>query len=115
MLALGSAAVWFATPMDESVKSLLATALMVLSALLQPRSAEGDGATRPSPILWRDRDFGQQFTIIMFHGVVLTVLAGVAYLLATSIEGLAGNVLAAALLCAGVWVTVRNWKNRNAG
>ncbi|WP_100261224.1 hypothetical protein [Qipengyuania seohaensis] len=115
ILALASAAVWFATPMDESAKSLLATALMVLSALLQPRNVEGEGSTQPPLILWRDRDIGQQLTIIIFHGVVLTLLAGLAYVLATSIEGFVGNVIAAALLCAGVWVTVRNWKNRNAG
>ena len=115
MLAFASAAVWFATPMDEAAKSLLATALMVLSALLQPRNAEGDGQPQPAPILWRDRDVGQQFTIIVFHCVILSLLAGIAYMLATRIEGMAGNLLAAALLCAGVWMTVRNWKNRNAG
>ena len=115
IFAVASAAVWFATPMDDSAKSLLATALMVLSALLQPRNVEGEKSTQPPPILWRDRDIGQQFTIIMFHGVVLTVLAGIAYLLASSIEGFAGNLVAAALLCLGVWMTVRNWKNRNAG
>ena len=115
LLALASAGVWFATAFDEEIQSLLATALMALSAFMQPRNVERKRPTQPAPVLWRDRDLGQQFTIIMFHGVVLTLLAGVAYLLATRIEGFAGNLLAAALLCAGVWMTVRNWKNRNAG
>ena len=115
LFAVASAGVWFAASMEESSKSLLGTALMAISALIQPRAVMDKREAKPAPILWRDRDIGQQFSIIVFHGVVLTVIAGLAYLLATRLEGFVGNVLAAAILCTGVWMTVRNWKKRNAG
>ena len=113
LLATLSATLLFAPEVGPWERSTIGTALMAVSLLIFPQATPQVSDDRP-PILWRDRDPGQQFSIIMFHVVMLGFVGFMAFQIANVFEGLLGIVLAAAILCAGVWLTVRNWKNRNA-
>jgi len=113
-LAVLAAAVWFLPTVDGELKSLFGLCLMLISAIVHPQTDRSDDDEKPPQIIWKERDAGEKFSIIMFHALILTGLAFLAIQLAEKVDGLLGNLLAASLLCAGVWLTVRNWKNRNA-
>lgn len=113
-LAVFAAAIWFLPSIDDEVKALLGLCVMVVSAIVHPQTSESENQGQLPRIIWAERDTGEKFSIIMFHAVILVALAFLAMQLAQLVDGILGNILAASVMCAGVWLTVRNWKNRNA-
>ena len=107
-------AVWIIPTIDDFARTTFGTGLMLLSAIAYPNNRSTEEADTVPRITWNERDVGERFSMVMFHLVILLGIAFFAWTLATSVEGWVGDVLAAALICAGIWLAVKNWKRRNA-
>lgn len=108
------AALAFGPFLSDDERSLVGCAFLIGGLLFSERPRHDDDSERPSPITWAERDGGQRFSIIMFHIVILTFAAAISWTMTTGFDAWYGPVLGALTLTTTIWLTFRNWKNRNA-
>ena len=117
VLALMAILAQFSPQLSEAQRSLgssvLWLAAMIFSHLVSPHDLEDS----PPRIIWDERDSGEQFTIVMFHLMLLTVSFFIAYQIAANANNDGGarwmNVLATMVAASGIWLVWTNWKKRN--
>lgn len=112
-LVLG-AAFTFGPFLAEESRDFAGMGCLLLGALLGSERTGDRAESQPLRVIWEERDPGQKFTLIMFHIVLLSVIAAFAWNLTTKIDAWYGAALGAFVLTAALALTWRNWKKRNA-
>ena len=117
-LVVLAGAVYFTAVVPEGFRALVSPGILLVSMLVQPRAKRDDAGPRPARIIWDERDAGQKLSIVMFHALILGFAAFLAWQAGTAAYGEAGAwwqiPLAVLFMAAVLWLTQRNWSNRNA-
>lgn len=117
MLALLALFVHFSPQLSQTQQSLGSTALWAVALLINFNLSPSDFGEKPPRIIWDERDSGEQFSIVMFHLLLLTISFFIAYQIASDANAPDGakwmNILAAAVAASGIWLIWSNWKKRN--
>jgi hypothetical protein len=117
MLALLAIIVQFAPELSETQRSLGSSGLWLAAIILNFIVAPPDLGEKPPRIIWDERDSGEQFSIAMFHILLLCISFFIAYRIALDANAPDGvkwmNILAVLVAASGIWLVVANWKKRN--
>jgi hypothetical protein len=117
VLALVALVVQFSPQLSDAQRSIgssgLWLAAVIFNILVSPDNLEDS----PPRIIWDERDSGEQFTIVMFHLLLLTISFFIAYQIAADANDDGGaswmNVLASLVAASGIWLVWTNWNKRN--
>ena len=116
-LALLAILVQFGPELSDTQRSLGSSSLWLAAMLFNFTVSSPDLDEKPPRIIWDERDGGEQFSIIMFHLLLLCISFFIAYRIALDANAPDGakwmNILAALVAASGIWLMWSNWKKRN--
>lgn len=117
VLALMAILVQFSPQLSDLQRSMASSGLWLAAVIFSHLISPHDLGERSPRIIWDERDSGEQFTIVMFHLLLLAVSFFIAYQIAADAnnDGDATwmNVLATIVAASGIWLVWTNWKKRN--
>ncbi len=108
----------FTPQLSDFQRSLASSGLYFAAVQIYLVISPPDLGEKPPRIIWDERDSGEQFSIVMFHLLLLSISFFIAYQIASNANAPDGskwmNILAAMVIVSGLWFVWSNWKNRNA-
>ena len=108
----------FSPQLFDAQRSIGSSVFWCVAIILNFMISPPNLGERPPRVIWSERDGGEQFSIVMFHLLLLGASFFIAYQIALEANSLEGakwmNILAAIVAASGIWLVWKNWKNRNA-